>query len=246
MNTAMPIRYARLLGAALLAAGVTTAGAAEIRLPGGPGASLVYAKCQTCHDLQYVVDAKGLLPAQWRAVIASMHDYGLTASGQEDGELLQYLSSYLGQNAPPATASSATNQTAVTADGRSIYQQNCSTCHGPEGRGQRGSFPPLAGNPDLGKDNGAFPVAVVLHGMDGAIDVEGETYNASMPPFDHLSDAEVAAVVNFVHGAWGNAAKNAGPAITPERVAQRRAKAMTPDEVHAYRASAGAGNGAGK
>ncbi|HEY7788541.1 MAG TPA: c-type cytochrome [Casimicrobiaceae bacterium] len=227
--------------AGLLLAATMTAWAADIRLPEGPGANLVYAKCQTCHDLQYVVDAKGLLPAQWRAVIASMHDYGLAATSQEDGELLTYLSTYLGKTTPPAAASSATQPAATAADGRSIYQQNCSTCHGPEGRGQPGFFPPLAGNPDLGKDNGAFPVAVVLHGLDGAIDVEGAAYNASMPPFGHLSDGEIAAVINFVRGAFGNDATKAAAAITQDMVAKRRAQAMTPAEVHTYRSSAGSG-----
>jgi hypothetical protein len=31
----------------------------------------------------------GLLPAQWHAVIASMHDYGLTATEPEDAQLLE-------------------------------------------------------------------------------------------------------------------------------------------------------------
>lgn len=234
----MPIGQRLLTAAVMLAAGVSAAAAADIRLPDGPGASLVYAKCQTCHDLQYVADAKGLLPAQWRAVVASMHDYGLTATKQEDDELVRYLTTYLGQKPPPAAPAPAAN--ATQADGSAIYRQNCAPCHGPEGRGQPGMFPPLAGNPDLARDNGTFPVAVVLHGMEGPIDVEGKTYDAAMPPLNHLSDAEIAAVVDFVHGTWGNAAK-ASPAITPDIVAQRRAKAMTPGDVHAYRATAAAG-----
>lgn len=234
---------ARACVAALLAAALAPAWAADITLPEGPGANLVYAKCRTCHDLQYVVDAKGLVPAQWRAVIASMHDYGLTATKDEDAALLQYLTTYLGPNPPPAPAKSSANpaNAAATADGRAIYTQNCATCHGPEGKGQPGLYPPLASNRDLARDNGMFPVTVVLHGIAGAIDVGGTRYDSAMPAFGHLSDAEIAAVVNYIRSAWGNVAQP--PAgITADIVAQRRAKAMTPADVHAYRETAGAGS----
>ena len=228
--------------AAVLAAGslllAAADAAAEIRLPEGPGADLVYAKCRTCHDLQYVVDAKGLLPAQWKAVIASMHDYGLTASKEEDERLLQYLTAYLGKNPPPAATPAPTAGATTTVDGQAIYAQNCATCHAPGGEGQPGLYPPLARNPDLARDNGAFPVAAVLHGLEGPIDVAGNRYDQAMPPFGHLSDAQVAAVVGYVQHAFGNAV-SASPPITTEVVAQQRARAMTPAAVHAYRASAG-------
>jgi mono/diheme cytochrome c family protein len=237
MNTPMPASVAALACSVLFAfAGSTRA--ADIRLPDGPGADLVYAKCRTCHDLQYVVDAKGLLPAQWRAVIASMHDYGLTATKQEDEALVQYLTTYLGHNPPPAAAAPTSAAPLAATDGSIVYRENCAACHGAEGRGQPGFFPPLAGNPDLARDNGAFPVTVVLHGLEGPIEVNGSTYDSAMPPFGHLSDAKIAAVVDYVHGAWGNDA-TPSPKITPQIVAAQRAKAMTPAEVHAYRATAG-------
>jgi len=221
-------------GSMLLAAG---ASAAEIRLPDGPGADLVYAKCRTCHDLQYVVDAKGLLPTQWKAVIASMHDYGLTATKEEDERLVSYLTTYLGKNPPPApTPAQAAGGAATAASGQALYAQNCATCHGPDGHGQPGLYPPLAGNPDLARDKGAFPVAVVLHGIEGPLDIAGNRYDSAMPPFGHLSDAEVAEVVGYVEHAFGNAV-NASPPITAEVVAKQRAKPMTPAAVHAYRAA---------
>jgi mono/diheme cytochrome c family protein len=224
-----------LIGAALLAAGAVTAWGKAIHLPEGPGADLVYAKCQTCHDLQYVVDAKGLLPAQWRAVIASMRDYGLTATEQENAQLLQYLTLYLGPNAPPTPTSPG--QQAAAPDGRAVYERNCAACHGAEGRGQPGYFPPLARNPDL-KDS-VVPVLVVLHGMSGTIEVDGHTYEGSMPPFGHLSNAEIAEVLNFVRGAWPGPMQAPAPAsITQEDVARQREHTMTPAEVHAYRAKA--------
>ncbi|HET6599539.1 MAG TPA: cytochrome c [Burkholderiaceae bacterium] len=211
--------------------------AAGIRLPEGPGANLVYAKCQTCHDLQYVVEGKGLLPSQWASVLASMKDYGLQISEAESQQVLQYLTTYLGPKPPPASTASAASAGAPSAapiDGATVYAQNCASCHGAEGRGQSSYFPPLAGNPDLAA-GGGFAVRVLLNGLTGRIEVNGQTYDGSMPSFGHLSDAEIAAVANHVRTSWGNKVPEGGAAVTPEAVAQQRQKPLTPAEVHAFR-----------
>jgi len=226
-----------LAAAALLGAGLAAAPAAEIRLPPGPGVEQVYAKCRTCHDLQYVVDGKGLLPSQWQAVLASMKDYGLEISAGDEQQILRYLTTYLGPNPPPAAA--ATQDRARPVDGRAVYAQSCAGCHGADGRGQAGYYPPLADNADLWKDR-LFPVLVLLHGLAGPIAVEGARYDSAMPSFGHLSDAQIAAVINYVRTALarspgGNAV---AAAITPETVAAQRSRAMTAAQVRAYRAKA--------
>ncbi len=66
-----------------------------------------------------------------------------------------------------------------------------------------GNFPPLAGNPDLFLSR-EFPAMVALFGMEGKITAEGKTIESVMPPFAHLSDAQIAAAVAYVRGAWGN------------------------------------------
>lgn len=215
----------------------TVARADELRLPEGPGADLVYARCRTCHDLQYVLDAKGLHAAQWRAVLAGMKDYGLQLDAHDEERVLAYLTAYLGPNPPPVAAAP---RPAAGADGRTVFERNCASCHGADGRGRAGYYPPLAGNPDLARDV-AFPVLVVLHGLAGAIEVGGTSYDAVMPAFDQLSDAEVAAVVNYVRSAWGNAQASPRGASTPEAVAARRARPMTPASVHDYRSAMNAG-----
>lgn len=230
--TAVSAKLGLLAATLAFVAGATAASGAGIQIPEGPGSNLVYAKCQTCHDLQYVVDAKGLLPAQWKAVLASMQDYGLEVSDQDKSEILKYLTTYLGQNPPPAAKPEA--QTAKI-DGSAVFQQNCATCHGAAGKGQPGYFPPLAGNPDLFKDP-VFPVLVVLDGITGPIAVDGRTYNGNMPAFGHLSDAEIAAVVNFVRGAWGNKPEGSeAKPVTPDLVAQQRKQSLSPSDVHMRR-----------
>ena len=80
---------------------------------------------------------------------------------------------------------------------------------------------------------------VALNGLEGPIDVKGEHLDGAMPAFDFLSDEEIAAVVTYIRGNFGNdAARPDGFAdVTAAEVADRRAKPMTPAEVHDYRAS---------
>lgn len=204
-------------------------------LPEGPGVDLVYANCRTCHSLQYVIDGKGLLPAQWQAVLQGMEDYGLEIGKPQHDEILDYLVTYLGPHPPPRAAAPPQEQVASQVDGATVYAQNCAACHGTEGRGVPDYYPPLAGNPDLARAR-EFPVLVVLHGLSGQIAVNGKRYNGSMPSFAHLSDAKVAALVNHLRGAWGNGNAASGIApVTSDVVAKLRERNLGPDEVHAVR-----------
>lgn len=237
-----------LCGALALSVAAVSASAAGIKLPEGPGANLVYARCQTCHDLQYVRDGKGLLPSQWKSVLASMHDYGLTITPADEAAILAYLTTYLGPNPPPAAAAGSAAPTGTSAEiassgadgapvGRHVFEENCTACHGAEGAGQPGAYPPLAGNPDLKPDTG-FPARVVLFGLTGPIEVSDVRYLGTMPPFGHLDDAAIAAVVNYVRSAWGNAGAGASTTVLDAAaVAKLRSSAMTSEQVHAYRAS---------
>lgn len=221
-------------GLAALLAAAAPAGAARFELPAGPGVNLVYARCQTCHDLQYVVDGKGLLPAQWDAVVSSMKDYGLTVTPDEQKQIAQYLGTYLGPHPPPAApAAAAADDATATVSGRDAFAGNCSACHGAQGQGTPGTYPPLAGNPDLTKDP-AFPVLVVLNGLNGPIEVDGASYHGTMPPFGHLADADIAAIVNYVRGTLAGA-KTPEP-VTAQDVAAQRARGLTPQQVIEVRA----------
>lgn len=90
--------------------------------------------------------------------------------------------------------------------GQQVYQSSCMACHQASGQGLGGAFPPLAGA-DWVTGNPETPINIVLHGLIGPIEVKGATYNGAMPGFgSQLSDQEVAAVVSYVRGAWGNRA----------------------------------------
>jgi len=92
---------------------------------------------------------------------------------------------------------------ATAQDGEEAYAKNCQSCHQANGTGLAGAFPPLANNPHLADDK-MHVVRTVLKGMSGPLEVNGNKYNAMMPPMQHLSDDEIAAIANHVLSSWGN------------------------------------------
>ena len=188
----------------LLALTVGAASAQDQELPPGPNRALVYGKCRTCHDLQYLKESAGIPRSAWNDMLDSMKQYGLELPKDERAKILEYLGTYLGPNPPKATAAAAPAAApAAAVDGAKVFQEQCGACHQPNGLGAPGQFPPLAGNTDLFLSE-SYPAMVVLGGLSGKIEVEGKTFNAVMPPLNYLSDAEVAAAINYVRGAWGN------------------------------------------
>jgi mono/diheme cytochrome c family protein len=103
--------------------------------------------------------------------------------------------------------------------GAQIYAATCAACHQASGEGTGEAYPPLAGS-DWVTGSESRLVRVILHGLHGEIDVEGQTYSGMMPPWAAtLNDAEIAAVATYVRSSWGNTA----PAVAPATVAQLRA-----------------------
>jgi mono/diheme cytochrome c family protein len=211
--------------------------AQEELLPPGPNRALVYGKCRTCHDLQYLKESAGVPRSTWNDLLDSMKQYGLEIPKDERAKILDYLATYLGPNPPKQLVSSA-HATTAEIDGSAVFAEQCSSCHQPNGKGLPGNFPPLAGNPDLFLSR-EFPAMVALFGMEGTIATEGQTITSAMPSFGHLSDEEIAAVLQHVRGAWGN--DKLRPAgwmpIDAKAVAEVRKKNLTSAQVHAERAT---------
>ena len=206
-------------------------------IPPGPNRDLVYGKCRTCHDLQYLVESAGVPRSTWNDLLDSMKQYGLELPKDDRAKILDYLATYLGPNPPPKTAVAAPAPSKTAIDGAKIFAEQCSACHQPNGQGVAGNFPPLAGNHDLFLSR-TFPAMVALFGLAGEIEVEGKTLSSVMPPFGHLSDAEIAAVVNHVRSTWGN--DKLQPAgfkpLDAAAVAEVRKLKLSSDQVYARRA----------
>lgn len=104
--------------------------------------------------------------------------------------------------------------------GASVYIDNCAACHRTDGHGYTRVFPALAGNPVLQTADATSLINIVLNGGTlPATHTAPSTF--TMPAFAwRLSDHEVADVVSFVRGSWGNT----GGAISAAQVADIRKK----------------------
>ncbi len=127
-------------------------------------------------------------------------------------------------------------------DGAALYASVCVACHQATGQGIPGAFPPLADHaPALYAAAADLPLEIITFGMQGAITVNGMAYNGLMPAHTHMSDAELAAVANYVLTEWGN--EDQLPSdyqpYTAEDATAVRAKALSMTDVHDARVAAG-------
>lgn len=123
--------------------------------------------------------------------------------------------------------------------GSDLFNANCASCHQANGQGIPGAFPPLAGHVgDLYAAEGGKQhlINVLLFGIQGPITVNGQEYNGLMPSQAHLSDEDIAAVLDHILTAWGDADElEAYTPVTSEEVAASRDAALSPQEVHQQR-----------
>lgn len=103
-------------------------------------------------------------------------------------------------------------------DGGQLFAAKCAACHQATGSGVAGVFPPLAAS-EWVTGSPTRLVQILLHGIQGPIVVRGATYNGLMPPWQSLSDEELAALATYVRTSWGNGATP----VTAATVAEQRA-----------------------
>lgn len=103
----------------------------------------------------------------------------------------------------PTFDTTKTDKASLMAAGEKVYGTVCAACHQADGKGLAGQFPPLAGSGAFYGD-AANMAKIVVHGLNGAIEVQGQAFNGAMPSQGHLSDYELAAAMTFVRHSWGN------------------------------------------
>ncbi len=98
--------------------------------------------------------------------------------------------------------------------GGAVYLGYCVSCHGADGKGQSPFIPPLAGNPVVLDGNPSSLINLVLNGAEPLV-VKGTPDAYRMPQYRvQLTDAQIADVLSFVRGGWGNGAA----AVTADQV----------------------------
>ncbi len=155
----------------------------------------------------------------------------LKANGEERKDIYsgkEVDAVYLGDKAAPGGAVTAATESmrrgALTLDeqikaGEALFAGTCSVCHQSNGAGLPNVFPPLAKSDYLLKDK-QRAIGVVLHGLQGPVTVNGQSFNSVMPPMTQLNDDEVANILTYVLNSWGNK----GGAVSAAEVERVRAK----------------------
>lgn len=92
---------------------------------------------------------------------------------------------------------------AAVADGAAVYDRACADCHGKNGEGKPGTYPPLRDAVAVTAPDPINAVRVVLYG-GMPVTSAGNPRPHSMPPFvQQLDSAQIAAVVNHIRRTWG-------------------------------------------
>jgi cytochrome c553 len=145
---------------------------------------------------------------------------GVAAHGQASGPMAQvvqgstqYLSNtdlqamavYLQSNGSVQPQSeTATSAVTPQTGGAKLYVAHCADCHGAQGAGIAGAYPPLARNRAVNLPNSSNLIQSVLYG-GFAPATTANPRPFGMPPFMlKLSDQDTALVLSYVRSAWGN------------------------------------------
>jgi mono/diheme cytochrome c family protein len=102
--------------------------------------------------------------------------------------------------------------------GEAAYKDRCEKCHGKSGRGGMFSGPPLAGSAVTQSSDPASLINLIFYGPDFPSSMSSGNWE-TMPAYgDVLNDDQIAAICNYIRGAWGNRAD----AITTADVTSQR------------------------
>jgi mono/diheme cytochrome c family protein/glucose/arabinose dehydrogenase len=146
------------------------------------------------------------------------HEPALGAlAAQDTGELGKRAAALLARMEWPGKPGATTPATPLTPaeqarfnTGREIYQNVCTACHQPDGRGREKLAPTLVGS-DLALGPAEIPIRILINGKEGPFGL--------MPPLGvALNDEQIAAVLTYIRREWGQT----GTAVAPETVKQIR------------------------
>jgi mono/diheme cytochrome c family protein len=132
--------------------------------------------------------------------IGAIATYLRSLPGREDGD-------------KPLAADSATMMA-----GGTIYRDQCSACHGIEGKGVPNLFPSVADSSMVRSHDSTTAIRMVLRGAR-SVATRQEPTAPGMPSYGwQLDDGQIAAVLNYIRNFWGGAA----PAIEAKEVSRIR------------------------
>jgi mono/diheme cytochrome c family protein len=134
-----------------------------------------------------------------------------------------YLKSLSGKQDHPQTLSK--DDVAMVA-GAAIYRDQCSACHGIDGKGIAELFPSIADSPMVKSDDPTTSIRIVLRGAR-SVGTQAQPTAPGMPSYgSQLDDAQIAAVLTYMRNGWSAAA---APVGTADVARVRSDTALRPD-----------------
>lgn len=140
-----------------------------------------------------------------------------TMYGQMAARMQQMMSN---QPSDDGSSPSISETSGAILNANSLYISNCGGCHGSNGLGISGAFPPLNGSAVVQGDKETL-TKILLHGLQGQLTVKGDTYNGIMPAFGNvLNDEQISAILTYVR----SMSDNKSSSISTEEVHSIREK----------------------
>jgi mono/diheme cytochrome c family protein len=189
--------------------------APSLRAPDGAGVAH-WSEAEVVALLRDGVSARGSAMGPMAEVVYESLQH---LEAQDLGAMAAYLRAMpqtQGGSARRAAASRPDDEAAQR--GARGYAEHCADCHGEHGQGKPPGFPALAGNRALTLHSPVNPIRAVLYG-GYAPGTAGNPAPLGMPPYHAtLTDTQIAEILGYARGAWGNAARP----IAPHEVARQR------------------------
>jgi mono/diheme cytochrome c family protein len=131
---------------------------------------------------------------------------------------LAAIATYLKSLPGSSQAPSAPTDRSIMAAGAAIYRDQCSACHGLDGKGVNELFPSIADSSMVRSDDPTTSIRLVLRGARSVQTPSQET-GPGMPSYGkQLDDTQVAGVLTYMRNSWGG---TAAP-VTPAQVSKVR------------------------
>jgi cytochrome c oxidase subunit 2 len=163
------------------------------------------------NDSWAIIEEEGVYRGQCAELCGKDHGFmPIVVNAVSEPEYNEWLAAMKAEAA--AAASSADrewSQEDLMARGETVYQANCSACHGATGAGIPGAFPAMTGSPVV-TGEAAGHVDIVVNGKAGT----------AMSAFKaQLNDVDIAAVITFERNSFGN---SVGDTVQPSTIKNAR------------------------
>ncbi|WP_276360987.1 cytochrome c [Daejeonella sp. H1SJ63] len=88
-------------------------------------------------------------------------------------------------------------------NGKGIYEKNCQSCHGADGKGLGTLYPPLTDSLYL-KQNKNKLACIIKNGQNETIQINNVPFDGNMPANPNLADIDIAQVIVYITNSFGN------------------------------------------